>query len=249
MAAIITISDYFGQQYSVLTSSYSNLVITSILVAFSVIVLVKHGIKGNFGKAWICFATFVVLWFVAERIWMVDELVYGADPWPSTADAFWIAAYPIYLAFSAFYLHPFKKLISSKLLALVFGSIVILGVLLVHHVTLQQSSLDYYEMLLAISYPVLDAFLLAPIAIGLVLFVRGQVNFVWSCLMFGMLSFVIADYGFLILSLDDAYRTGHPIDIPYLWGYLFLLFGVVNYLLIFRKQNLVNRFEDQDKFR
>jgi len=249
IAAIMILSNYFGEQYSMLASSYSNLAITSILLVSSMIVLVNHGIKGDFGKAWVCFVLFVVLWFVAERIWMVDELVYHVDPWPSSADIFWLAGYPLYLAFSTFYLRSFKKLFSGRLIASVLGLVAVLGVLLTYYATTQQSDLSYHEMLLAISYPILDSFLLAPIALGLVLFVRGQVSFVWSCMMFGMLSFVVADYGFVIFSLDANYHTGHPIDIPYIWAYLFLLFGVINYIPIFRKQSLEHRFEDQDKFR
>lgn len=249
IAALIVISNYFDVQYSILVSSYVNLAITTLLVVFSAVLLIKYGIKGDFGKAWLCFFMFVILWFVAERIWMIDELVYHVDPWPSKADFFWLAGYLPYFAFAIFYLRPFKKLISNKLLISVFGSVAVLAILLTHYTTLQQSDLSYSDMLLGLSYPLFDSFLLAPITLGLFLFVRGQVSFVWACSMFGMMSFVIADYGFLIFSLDESYHTGHLIDIPYLWAYLFFLFGVVSYAKIFRKQGLENRFEDQDKFR
>jgi hypothetical protein len=249
IAAIIMITNYFDEQYSVLASSYSNLVITVLLVVFSVALLAKYGIRGDFGKALVCFVLFVILWFVAERVWMIDELVYHVDPWPSKADFFWLVGYPSYFAFTIFYLRPFKKLISIRLLTLVFGLVAVLGASMTYYATLQQSDISYSDMLLGLSYPIFDSFLLVPIALGLILFVKGQVNFVWSCLMFGMLSFVIADYGFLIFSLDTSYHTGHPIDIPYLWAYLFFLFGVINYAKIFRKQNSEIRFEDQDKFR
>lgn len=232
-----------------MASSYSNLGITVLLAASSVLVLITHGIRGDFGKAWICFVLFVIVWFIGERIWMIEELVYQTDPWPSAADVFWLAGYPLYIAFSAFYLRPFRKLISIRLLALVSTMIIALVAMLVYHAASQQSDLTYGEKLLALSYPVLDSLLLAPIAVGLALFARGQVSFVWSCLMIGMLSFVAADYGFVVFSLDSTYYTGHPIDIPYLWAYLILLFGVVNYIPIFRKQTPVNRFEDQDRFR
>lgn len=249
IATITLVSNYFGEQYSVLVSSYSNFVITSILVVFSIALLAKYGIRGDFGKAWICFVLFVILWFVAERIWMIDELVYHVDPWPSKADFFWLIGYVPYFVFTIFYLRSFKKMISIRLLASTLGLVSIFGVSMTYYANLQQSSLSYSDMLIGLSYPILDSVMLVPITIGLVLFLRGQVGFLWSCLIFGMLSFVIADYGFLILSLGEDYHTGHIIDILYLWAYLFFLSGVISYTQIFRKQNLENRFEDQDKFR
>lgn len=249
IATIIPVSNYFGEQYSVLVSSYSNFVLTTALVAFSVALLAKYWTRGDFGKAWMCFVLFVILWFVAERIWMIDELVYHIDPWPSKADFFWIIGYVPYFAFTVFYLRPFKKMISLRLSASALGLVSVLGVSMVYYANLQQSSLSYSDMLIGLSYPILDSVMLVPIVFGLILFFRGQVSFLWSCLIFGMLSFIIADYGFLIFSLDETYHTGHIIDTLYLWAYLFFLYGVISYTQIFRKQNLENRFEDQDKFR
>jgi hypothetical protein len=64
--------------------------------------------------------------------------------------------------------------------------------------------------------------------------------------MIGMLCFVLADYGYLFLSLDKSYYTGHVIDIPYLWAYLFFLTGVSNYAKIFKKRDQESQFNDQE---
>jgi hypothetical protein len=106
-----------------------------------------------------------------------------------------------------------------------------------------------FETVLGIAYPVLDTVSIAPIIIGLVLFLRGQVSFLWLCLFIGMLCFVVADYGFLFLSLDEEYYSGHVIDILYLWAYLFFLFGSSNYTKIFRMRTMDKRFNDQEKLR
>lgn len=246
--AIMT-ANYFGEEYAVFTSSFLNLAITIPLVVVSAVLLVKDGIKGNFGKAWIFFASFIFLWFVAEQIWIITELVYHDDPFPSAADFFWLIGYPIYFVFTFFYLRPFKSSISIKLTASVIGLTITMAGFLAYYSSLQQSNLSVFDTLLGLSYPVADTISLAPIIIGLILFFRGQVSFLWSCLLFGMLCFVIADYGFFFLSLDDSYRTGHPIDILYLWAYLFFLSGSYNYVRMFKKRNHENRFDDQDDLR
>jgi len=245
---VILVSNYFGREYATFAYDILNLIITASLVAVCLFLLVKEGIRGDFGKGWLCFTIFNVLWFVAERIWLVYDLVYKTNPWPSEADYFWLAGYPIYFAFAIFYLKPFKNAISIMTVVLSTGISAAIAGFLIYH-TMQESSLFEFETALGLSYPVADTVSLAPIIIGLVLFFRGKVNFLWTCMLIGMLCFVVADYGFSLFSLDDEYYSGHPIDIPYLWAYLFFLFGAYSRVKLFVKPNNESRFNDQEKFR
>lgn len=248
-AATIIIANYFGEMHAVLASSFLNLVITTPLAGITIALLARDRLSGSFGRAWACFTCFVVLWFVAERIWMIYDLVYHADPWPSEADVFWFAGYPAYFAFAVFYLQPFRSSISKKLMASALGVTVVIAGLLIYNTSLQESEISYFEEALGLAYPVLDAVSIAPIIIGLALFLRGQVSFLWSCLFIGMLCFVVADYGFIFFSLDETYYTGHVIDIPYMWAYLFFLAGTYNNAKIFKMRTNENRFNDQERFR
>lgn len=218
------------------------------LVATSILLATRERARGSFGMAWGFFASFVVLWFVAEIIWIVYELAYKVEPWPSEADVFWLAGYPLYFIFTVHYLKPFRNVISSKLVTTSIGITVLIALLLAYH-TMQESDISDLETMLGLAYPVADTLALAPILVGLVLFFRGQVSFLWSCLLIGMVCFVASDYGFLFLSLDETYYTGHPIDILYLWAYLFLLSGTCEHVRIFRKRNQETRFNDQEGFR
>ncbi|WP_100181712.1 hypothetical protein [Candidatus Nitrosotenuis aquarius] len=137
LLATITVSilaaNYFGQDYAEITSNILNLIITTPLVAISIFLLIKEGNRGDFGRGWICFVVFVVLWYIAERIWTVYEIIYRVDPWPSEADFFWLAGYPFYIAFAIFYLKPFKNAISLKTVVFAIGvSLVISGFLIYH---------------------------------------------------------------------------------------------------------------------
>jgi hypothetical protein len=249
VALAIIAANYFGQENATLASSFLNLAITVLLVIISFLLLVRNGTGGNLGRALACFVSFVVLWFIAERIWMVYELVYHVNPWPSVADYFWLSGYPLYFVFTIFYLKPFKRSISSKLVVFALCTSVAMIAFLIYYILLQKSELSLFETVLGSSYPISDTILLAPVIVGLALFFRGQVSFLWSCLFFGMLCFVVADYGFLFLSLDKTYYTGHVIDIPYLWAYLFFLSGAYNHLKIFKKRSHDNRFNGQEDLR
>lgn len=247
VAAIIIAANHLGVAYAAAASNFLNLAITVPLLVVSVALLVKDGTGGDFGKSWLCFTIFVALWFVAERIWFVHYLLYQSSPWPSEADAFWIAGYPAYFVFAAFYLRPFKSMVSRKVLVASLGVAAVLASFLAHHTDMQGSDLSGEELLLGISYPIADAISLFPIIMGLVLFLRGQVQFLWTCLFIGMLLFVMSDYGFLFLSLDDSYYTGSYVDIPYLWAYLFFALGAYSHLSVFRGRG--SRFNDQERMR
>jgi hypothetical protein len=247
VALTVVTANYFGPTYAALTSNFVNLFVTAPLVSISILLLVRDRGRGDLGKAWLCFAVVVILWFAAERIWMVYDLVYESEPWPSEADYLWLAGYPIYFAFTFFYLKPFRNSISKTLVVSTTVTTVMVAAFLANSV-FEKNSYSF-ETVLGIAYPVLDTVSIAPIIIGLVLFLRGQVSFLWSCLFIGMLCFVVADYGFLFLSLDEEYYNGHVIDIPYLWAYLFFLFGSNNYAKIFRMRTMDKRFNDQEKLR
>ncbi len=249
VVALVMASNYVGQYAATVTSNTVNLIVSAPLVALSILLVFRNGIRGNFGRAWIFFAAFAVLWFTAERIWTLYELVYQVSPWPSEADFFWLAGYPPYFAFAFFYMRSFGKSISAKLVAAAVATVLMVLAFIIYATSEEHSGLSDYERALALSYPVADAISLLPIVLALGLFFRGQVNLMWSLMFLGMQSFAVADLGFTVLSLDSKYYTGHPVDIPYFWGYILLLFGLCSHLQIFRKRGPNNQFNNQDGMR
>ena len=245
-AIVIFAANLAGQDYVVLATNLVDLIITIPLVFLSVLVVVQNGTTGNFGKAWICFAIFVVFWFIAETLWTIYEMIYKIDTFPSEADLFWLTGYSVYFLFTIFYLKPFKNSISSKTIAASVGVSAILLVFLIFVVSLESFT---FENVVAASYPIADAIVLAPTVVGLSLFLRGKVSFLWSLLLFGMLCSVVADIGFQILSANEQYYTGHPVDILFLWAYVFFAFGIYHHLGIFRMRNGEDRFNYQEKLR
>lgn len=249
IAILIMVANYFGHDYAIWTYNLINLAITAPLVVFSTLLMIRERFHSTFGKAWIFFTVFVILWFIAERIWTVYDLVYKVNPFPSEADIFWIAAYPFYFIFTVYYLKPFKSIISVKVGIITSGVTITVAIFFMYYISMQESTVSGFETILGLVYPMMDTIALVPIMIGLFLFFRGQVNFLWSCMLIGVLCFVVADFGWLVFMLDDTYYSGHPIDIIYIWAYLFLLYGTYDHNKIFKKRNQENRFNDQDKFR
>lgn len=231
-----------------IATNVMNLIIVIPFAVFSIILSARNGIAGNLGKAWLCFAVFAVFWSIGEVIWAMDEMVFKKDPFPSVADFFWFAGYPFYIAFSLWYLKPFRNSISTKTIAFASSiSIALMGFLV--YCAIAKSQLPEFETAILTAYPVGDAACLIPTIIGFVLFFRGQVNFTWLLLLVGMFSFVVADSAYQIISQTSVYYTGHPLDTAYLWAYVFFVFGIYHHNKLFRARNADNQFNDQEKLR
>lgn len=218
------------------------------LVILSIIITTRFRKTGTHGKAWMLFAVFATSWFIAEQLWMIYETVYALDPWPSIADYFYVGGYPFLFAFSIFYLHPLRKAISKKLVISALSISILLLIPTFYIAYNTNTETNGYEIALAASYPVLDAIILCPALIGVTLFFKGEVNFLWSLVCLATILNVIADTGFLVLSIDESYYTGHVIDILYLWAYVLFSFGVYSHIKLF-KNHKNDPYENIDALR
>lgn len=203
------------------------------------------GSRGKQGKAWIFFTLAIALWFIAERIWTINELT-NNDTWPSYADLFWLGGYGFYFMFGVMYLKFFASQITRKNILAI--SLIVLPVLIIVFYT-TESQTDTFERILSASYPIADSLMLIPSILGIMLFFNGRVKFSLALLFFGMLSFVIADYGFLYFDSINEYYTGHLIDIPYLWAYAIFTGGIIGNLNLWSRIDKNKPFNDQDALR
>lgn len=236
----ILVATFFGKEVVKMVTDFTDIPAAGLLVVLSIIISIRFKSTGNHGKAWLLFLGTAISWFIAETTWAVYELVYHQNPFPSYADAFYLLGYPFLFLFSIQYLKPFKKLISKKMITLTF--MIAISVLIPNlYMTLgNNSSENKFAMTLGAIYPVADAIVLIPAMIGIVLFFRGEVNFLWTLLLIGILFEVIADTGFQYFTLDNSYYTGHPIDILFIWSYIMFSFGIYSHIQLFKKVKSAN---------
>jgi hypothetical protein len=242
IALINIVSNYFGEYAAIIIGSYIFLSASGTLVILSFMTCYKFGITGKHGIAWVMFASFSVSWYIAEIIWIIYDVYLEIDPFPSIADFLYVSGYLFLFVFMLFYLKPMKYGISHKMfVSAIFAS----SILLVFGLTaigLNFSSdpfnttneQDVWGFALALSYPVLDSIVLVPAILGLVLFLKGQVNFLWSLICLAIVSVSIADTAFVLGNMDELYHIGHTVDIFFLWTYVLMSFGVYNHYTLFR---------------
>jgi hypothetical protein len=238
----IMLATFFGKELVKVVTDCTYIPVSGAFVILSIIISSIFRKTGNHGKAWLLFLGTAISWFIAETTWTIYELVYHLNPFPSSADVFYIAGYPLLFLFSIYYLKPFKKLISRKMI--ICTSLIAISVLIPSlYMTLDNNSNESkFAIVLGAIYPIADSIILVPALIGIFLFFRGEVNFLWTLLLIGILFEVIADTGFQYFTLNNSYYTGHPVDILFIWSYIMFSFGVYSHIQIFKKNSKIKEY-------
>ena len=238
---VIICSTFFGKELVKIVSDFTTILVAGSLVVLSIIISTRFRKTGSHGKAWLLFLGTAVSWVIAETTWAIYELVYHQNPFPSFADVFYLMGYPFLFLFSFHYLKPFKKLISRKVI--IATSIIAVAVLIPNlYMTINNNSDESkFTIALGATYPIADAIILIPALIGIFLFFRGEVNFLWTLLLLGIIFEVIGDTGFQYFTLNNLYYTGHPIDILFIWSYIMFSFGIHNHIRIFKSDDKINK--------
>jgi hypothetical protein len=234
ITALVLFSNFFGLQVSENISSVISIILSSVVTVFSFFMVSKYGIQGNHGKAWILFMLFSAYWFCAETVDMFYNVVFGINAWEYADDFFYITGYQLFFAFLVFYLRPFQKQISKKMLVgvtLISISFLIPSLIMILD---SKSELINENFLVLLAYPVLDSVILIPALIGVTLFFKGGVNFMISLLCLGIITQIIGDNSVLLLSIQNIYYPGHIVEILFLWTYTLFAFGLSNQIRLFR---------------
>ena len=230
----LVVANVFGKDIATTVSLLLYVPVTLSLVILSIILSKRFGIRGDHGKAWILFSIFAILWFIAERITLYYNLKLGDEPFPSEADAFWIAGYPFLFVFMMFYLKPMKNSITKKTISLALALAIVLLIPSLYITSHENTDADWFNTLILVSYPIGDAIILIPAIIGVTLFFGGKVNFLWALMCIAVILEIIADTGFMLATMDGSYYEGHPVDILYIWYYVIFSFGVYHHITIFK---------------
>jgi len=236
ITSIVLIANFINSNIAYHTTNWFAIILSSIVMVFSLVMVSNYGLKGNHGKAWILFMLFSAYWFCAESVDVLYNTIFGVEPWEYADDFFYIVGYQLFFASLVFYLKPFTKQISRKLLvgaSIVSASLLVPSAMFLVHSEPQSLNGNLFILF---SYPILDSVILIPALIGVVLFFKGGVNFMVSLLCLGIITQIIGDNSILFLTLQNNYYPGHLVDVLFLWTYCMFAFGLSNQIGLFKGQ-------------
>ncbi len=242
-AVVVLTANLLGRDAAILVGNLIYIPITGVLLVMAFLTFARFGFTGHHGIAWASFVGYAVCAFIAEMLWIIMELHFKIDPFPSAADIFYLVEYPFLLLFFIAYLQPIRGAVTKKILAvaiLIPASILAACKILVT----PGAGGELFEIFLGSIYPIFDSILLVPALVGVALFFKGKINFMWSLFFFGTISVFIADSAFLFGQSEDSYYTGNPMEILFHWDYILLSFGLYGNLALFNRPKTRQKSDD-----
>jgi hypothetical protein len=179
---------------------------------------VRHG--------WWCIAAGCLLWGFGDVIWTVYEVVLQQDPFPSLADAGYLALPPLFALGLVFLTSEQKRLAHSRPaldgIAFVLAGTALIW-LVVLHPTYTQSDATGIEKAFGAAYPIGDLVVAYALAVATQTRWGRRDGIVLSALLAGMMVLIAADVGFAYLTLNARYTSTSLVNLG--WPCAFLLIG------------------------
>lgn len=228
VGAILSLVYIFQASYTSLISLVSNasfLVLSIATLGSAAIALKKYwkNLDDKYSRIWLFLTVGLLLWFVSRLSWSVYTMLLNAEiPYPSIADAIWLAGYlPIFAAMHI-YLRSFGFSFSKMRYAAfaVVVSVIMLScfVLLVPPVV--ASSEKNTTALLSVVYLGLDLSLFAMSIHGLFVFANGRIGVTWAFISVGLFLNAVGDILFSYAAQNNFYYNGHVLELLFHVSYI-----------------------------
>jgi hypothetical protein len=173
----------------------------------------------------------VFFWFLGDFIWFILEYFLNKNPFPSIADYFYLAAYPLLLIGLILEIRSnvltwtHSKVIAAISLSLLFGFVVFYFGILKAYNPLE----TLLSNVIAITYGVGDLILIIftiiifMVAVG---YQKGKLFFPWLSILVGFTLILAADILFAVFREEyEDFTSIRNIDLGWITGFLFIGFG------------------------
>ncbi|MGH2698156.1 MAG: GGDEF domain-containing protein [Actinomycetota bacterium] len=198
------------------------------LVAAATIVITSLRFSGTLRLAWMVIGVAFLQSAIGDGLWTLNEVVWEIEPFPSFADVFYLAFYPLLAAGLVFLVRWHRvgdrdSVVDASIVAIGAG---VLAWAFIMSPYVFDSSMTLLERLVSLAYPVGDLLLLA-VLVRLV-FAPGKFSASSTMLALGIFTTLIADAGFAVTALQGTYATGHALDAGWLLTYVLAGAAVVH---------------------
>ena len=153
----------------------------AVAAGLAIIVVLKQGVSGIFGRSYLALAAGLVLYFIAEIIWGYYSIALGIEvPFPSLADAFWLAAYAPFgyglFKLAKLYAGKKKKTRPLVIISAIVASFSLFYIYELVTVSDATSTDGLVALAIGIAYPILDAILIVPAVLALLSSGKGYLT-------------------------------------------------------------------------
>jgi two-component system, cell cycle sensor histidine kinase and response regulator CckA len=220
--AVLAVGLVLTGVYFIMPGEYGHASIYSVIgITSATVILIRARTMSTGRLPWLVLGFMQLLWAVGDLIWVGYELAGVPPPYPSIADGFYLAAYPIGMVGFVLYVrrragrHSSGVIKDATIFALLAG---LSGWQLVVQPYIEASGLLNSGDLVGISYPIMDVLLLA---VSAALFVGPGANSVSNrFLLIGVAGVLFGDMMYSYGLLNGSYHEAIWYDAAWLLGYV-----------------------------
>jgi len=205
-------------------SFFNPLIVT--IIGFSVVI--KYRGSMIFGKSYLALSLGFLSIFLGEVTYMIYDLVYNVEPYPSIADIFFFMLYPFLLFYLFKNIKFFSPKISRRAKAWIIG--MPLGVLAIYSilsVTIGEISIFEFDFYYGIIFVYAVTLTLSVAIIGAFIFKEGAIGKAWILFVAGILLLTIGDIWYYNLELFGGYDLLHPVNMFWYAGYWVTIYALI----------------------
>ncbi len=181
-----------------------------------------------FGRAYTALGFAYLSVFFAEVTYLVYDLFLGLDPYPSIADVFFFALYPLTLVHLILNIRFFN--VKSNVLTKIWMVAIPIGILTIYSIfafeEIGEANFDFYYGMIFIAGA--SATLVFAI-LGAKIFREGILGVAWLLLVIGILGLTIGDVWYYYLETFGEYDLQHPVNLFWYAGYWIIVYALIKH--------------------
>ena len=232
LANVFNQENYPLIQDSVYPTDIFFIAVSPIVIVFASILVARHGKTGKHSISWILFLAGSIAWYTADITYYINAEYATENNESYLVDYLYYLSYFLYFGFMILYIIPRRNKISKR--------IVLLGILIsasfiapsLYFVS-QKPATDNVETGINMVYPFLDAMVFVPAFVSVVLFFRGEVNFLWITVTLGIICLAVADTVFLVERCLEVFSASSLANLFFAWKWILFAFGAYSHIKIF----------------
>lgn len=199
-------------------------------VAITAFVVSKQNETGILKKAYLFLGFGFTSYVIAELLYYSFELFFDIEPYPSVADIFFFALYPLtlgHLLLNIRFFHPdFTRLEKIWIPAIPIFAIVVY-VALSLGVPDAEMNFDFYYGLIFVSGA---AVTLSFTIVGASTFKEGTLGVVWLLLVLGLMFNAAGDIWYYHLEIFGEYFDAHPVTTVWFVANMFIIYALIKHM-------------------
>jgi len=217
-ATLVALHDWLGLGGSSLTNFINGPLYDAVVVSAGLACLLKARGAGRERSAWLALAAAVLCWGASEIYWTAVLTDDPSPPYPSPADAGYLAFYPLAAYGVVLLVRARARELDWRLwmdgLIAALGTAA-LGAALIFEFVADRTSGTTVQVVTTLAYPIGDILMLA-LVVGVVALTRWRPGRTWSLLLVGLAALVVADVAYTLQSTDASLPGGDWIEPIYL---------------------------------